>query len=432
MKEQALSFTTTIEEKPVLVSATAFVLGIALALVLPISGWLLVALDAIVGSYDVAAPVIIYALLAPSLIAIARNWQDGAPQLRHVMVWFLQARLAACALAAVLSSLAFGLPLSNAQTAGGTGAGMILGALGSMLLSSPYMWAVYAAVLTALVAARSGYVVFDHLSRVPRLIEAAGRAIAHAYPLFALFLGAYLLSVTDLVQAQLNKDAEALVGSVHLLGISFDPRAEAGPMVLYIALSVLTGALGLIWQGTLMLYGRRAANGALGIARYFGDYYMRIAPLLWITCSEALCTAPNVYLLGRSLGQISTSLRQMIATFGAFLNINGTLMCAFVMIPATCAMLGIDLSAVQMLACLPLIYVLGFAVPGIPGELVLFAGPISQLLGVPDALLAPFIAIFVTIQLGLPDSFRTATNSTDDYFAAVLIQDRLARRGRTS
>lgn len=417
---------------PFLISVVAFVIGLGLAMALPVSDWLLVLLDAVVGSYDIAAPVIIFALLTPSLISIARDWRNGAPALRHVMVWFLQARLAACLLAAVVTSLAFSLPLSGPQHGGGTEGGVMVSALGTMLLYSPYMWAVYAAVMTALLAARWQHSVFDQLSRFPALIEHAGRAIAQAYPLFGLFLGVYLLSVTDLVQAQLARVSDALVGTVTLVGITFDPGAEAGPLMLYIALSLATGALGLIWQASLTLYGRRIAAQALGFAEFFGGYYLRIAPLLWITCSEALCTAPNVYLMGRSLGRVSASLRQMIATFGAFLNINGTLMCAFLMIPATCAMLGIELSALQMLACLPLIFLMGFAVPGIPGELVLFAGPIAQVLGVPETLLGPFIAIFVTIQLGLPDSFRTATNSTDDYFAAVLIQHRLDRRRRIS
>ena len=36
-------------------------------------------------------------------------------------------------------------------------------------------------------------------------------------------------------------------------------------------------------------------------------------------------------------------------------------------------------------------------------------------------MLAVFLAVYLGIQFGLPDSFRTGNNSTDDYIGAVLI-----------
>ena len=64
---------------------------------------------------------------------------------------------------------------------------------------------------------------------------------------------------------------------------------------------------------------------------------------------------------------------------------------------------------------------ISYGVPGIPGELVLFAGPMATMLGIPEAMLPVFLAVYLGIQLGLPDSFRTGNNSTDAYVQAIIV-----------
>ena len=65
---------------------------------------------------------------------------------------------------------------------------------------------------------------------------------------------------------------------------------------------------------------------------------------------------------------------------------------------------------------------ISYGVPGIPGELVLFAGPIATLLNIPEAMLPVFLDVYLGIQLGLPDPFRTGNNNTDaDYIGAILM-----------
>ncbi len=68
-----------------------------------------------------------------------------------------------------------------------------------------------------------------------------------------------------------------------------------------------------------------------------------------------------------------------------------------------------------------MIVLLSYGIPGIPAELVIFAGPIALLMNVPEAALAIFLALYIGLQIGLPDSFRTGANSTDDYLNAVLM-----------
>jgi len=58
-------------------------------------------------------------------------------------------------------------------------------------------------------------------------------------------------------------------------------------------------------------------------------------------------------------------------------------------------------------------------VPGIPGELVIFAGSMGILLNIPPAILPLFLALYLTLQIGLPDAFRTGCNSTDHAIVTI-------------
>ena len=69
----------------------------------------------------------------------------------------------------------------------------------------------------------------------------------------------------------------------------------------------------------------------------------------------------------------------------------------------------------------PIVFLISYGVPGIPGELVLFAGPMATMLNIPEPMMPVFLAVYLGIQLGLPDSFRTGNNSADDYVQAILV-----------
>ena len=83
--------------------------------------------------------------------------------------------------------------------------------------------------------------------------------------------------------------------------------------------------------------------------------------------------------------------------------------------------LGLDVSVIELLLLIPVVFLISYGVPGIPGELVLFAGPMATMLNIPEPMLPIFLAVYLGIQLGLPDSFRTGNNSTDDYVQAILV-----------
>jgi hypothetical protein len=64
-----------------------------------------------------------------------------------------------------------------------------------------------------------------------------------------------------------------------------------------------------------------------------------------------------------------------------------------------------------------------------PGELVLFGSPLLSVLPVPAAAGPLFLLLFLSLQVGLPDSFRTGANSTDNGPAALLLDAAYRRMG---
>ena len=77
---------------------------------------------------------------------------------------------------------------------------------------------------------------------------------------------------------------------------------------------------------------------------------------------------------------------------------------------------------------MPIVFLIGYGVPGLPGELVLFAGPIAILLNLPQAIMPAYLALYCGLQLGLPDSFRSGNNSTDSVLCALLLNDIYEKR----
>ena len=79
------------------------------------------------------------------------------------------------------------------------------------------------------------------------------------------------------------------------------------------------------------------------------------------------------------------------------------------------------MSVIELLMIIPVVFLISYGVPGIPGEFVLFAGPMATMLSIPDASMPVFLAVYIGIQLGLPDSFRTGSNSTDAFVGSIMM-----------
>jgi Na+/H+-dicarboxylate symporter len=157
---------------------------------------------------------------------------------------------------------------------------------------------------------------------------------------------------------------------------------------------------------------------------------IRVYPLIWSTGAESLAIPANLAILRRYGGGMPDALRDLTAGLVATLNLNGTLICCLVLMPAVCMAIGHPLSAAELLACLPLIFGLGYAIPGIPGELAIFADPIAQALGLSGGERDLFLLLFLSWQIGLTDSFRSAGSATDAVPATLLLTHDYRNRHR--
>ena len=75
-----------------------------------------------------------------------------------------------------------------------------------------------------------------------------------------------------------------------------------------------------------------------------------------------------------------------------------------------------------------LAFLISFGIPGIPGELLLFAGPLSLVLGISPEILSLFLTLYLGLQIGVPDSFRTGANTTNNYLYAIILNETYTER----
>ena len=87
------------------------------------------------------------------------------------------------------------------------------------------------------------------------------------------------------------------------------------------------------------------------------------------------------------------------------------------------SILGLEFSLLELLLCIPVAFLISFGIPGIPGELLLFAGPLALVLGIPPEVVPLFLTLYLGLQIGLPDSFRTGGNTTNNYLYAIILNE---------
>ena len=211
--------------------------------------------------------------------------------------------------------------------------------------------------------------------------------------------------------------------NLNILGLNLIPQRFIF-IWLYLIIGLITGMLCLLWHSLYIAY-TRIINKKFNILYYLKEYWLKIYPLLWSSSSETLAVPLSLNLMKKRFPEVPSGVRQFVIAGGSYLGINGTLISVYVMGVILAVVLGVHISFLQLLISLPVIFILGYAVPGIPGELVIFAGSMSILLGIPDNILPLFLALYLTLQIGLPDSFRTGCNSTDSALVAIVGSSKL-------
>lgn len=406
-----------------LLTVGAFMGGIFLAAAWPPASRLISnAISRFVDFYGFIAPVAIYVILAPALARmVGASTGRGGAFAGFAIYWLSVRRFISLIWATAFTVIIFGLPLfSTVGSSLWESVTKTLSSLGWMITHSPYFYAMYLAVLTVFIAKKSPKI-SAALNRCAVAVEVVGQAFIPIVPLFMMAVGAYIYSLPENLREQLGTGADgAILNPLSILGWQIPSNTPLGIVTCYVAISLLIGVACLMWQGVLLGV-VKWKDPTFSIRNYFRNYWLNVYPLLWATSSEALATPLNLYLVKKHFPEIRTDVRRFVIGVGSYLNINGTMICVIVLLGAVVQMLGIPVTMVDLLLCIPLVFLIGFGVPGIPGELLLFAGPIVTLLGFPEATSVAFLALYLGLQLGLPDSFRTGNNSTDDCVMAVLL-----------
>ena len=378
--------------------------------------------------YGYVAPAAIFFILTPSLARLFATQRMGWFGL-FVLGWFAGRKLLAGLWAVAFVFLVFRIPfLPQGSLSLTDGITQTLESLGNMMLTSSYFWAMYASVGVSLVSTR-----IERLTRLLEKImdgvELGGSYLMPVMPVFMFAIGAYIYGLPNNVQEQigLGEEGRSVLLDLNIWGWETSPQTSTGMIMIYVLGAVLTGVACLIWQLVFLVIAR-AQERRLSIIGYFKNYWIRVYPLLWATSSEALATPLNLYLAKRHAPWIPGPIRRFTIGVGSYIDINGTIINVFILGAIVLLILGLNVSVIELLLIIPVVFLISYGVPGIPGELVLFAGPMATMLSIPDASVPVFLAVYIGIQLGLPDSFRTGSNSTDAFVGSITMNAIYERR----
>lgn len=385
-----------------------------------------------------AVPLIIFFTLTPALITMYKTSSAGKFAL-YVMIGFTLTT-AFGGLFALLVSLAFFPDMTLGF--GATGLGAILSEVGGRTLdlattSQPFK-AIWGALLVSTVLYFAGGLKGDAprnpLRRMFRTIAdiyeligvhgvaALGRVITVVMPIVLLLIGIFL---TTTVTETLNSISDCVAGSAQFqLGDEIIQCQEisAPPYTATTAYFLAVGVIVVITTLWLLL-----ASFALSqytkfpLGRMMRDYTAPVYLFAWTTSSSAVTIPVNLESARKGLG-IRSSIRDFIVPLGATVNLDGTMMAAVVTTIVAGKMVGYTPSVLDLLIALIPLILITVGTPGVPGGLAIVAAPIlAELLPLVPGTEAVFTGVFIALGFGLNDQFRTAVNTVDNGFLALLM-----------
>lgn len=377
-------------------------------------------MESFIGGYGYFAPVAIYLILTPTLTKLFISETRGKSFAKYTIKWFAIARLIACVYGVIWTVIAFGIPVFSPLDGFGSALKESVTSLGWMLSHSTYFYAIYASLVTVFIALKIDNL-GKFLSKGVELIEYLGQFLIPVIPFMMVAIGAYITILPEILNNELGPElAKTQANGVSIFGFTIDITTPLGMILLYVLASLLTGFVSATWHAAL-LWKVKKIMPEFSLKQYFSQYWIKMYPMLWATSSEALATPLNLHTVKKFCPSIPDEVRQFVIGTGSFMNINGTIINVFIMTGLVAAILGVDISLTQLLLSIPIVFLIGYGVPGIPGELILFAGPMALSMGVSPELMPIYLALYIGLQIGLPDSFRTAANSTDECLCAIIL-----------
>ncbi|MBI4534264.1 MAG: cation:dicarboxylase symporter family transporter [Candidatus Melainabacteria bacterium] len=407
-----------------ILTVVGFVAGVAACCRWPIIGsYADQVMNGVVSTYSYLAPAVIFCILAPSLHQVLSLTEH-----KHLIVnsffWLARKRLLSCLFGVVFTTFIFGLQLLPNHSVNCLDTLFkTLENLGYLATHSPYFIALYISIASAFVALRIEWLknIFE---RLVNGIETLGTFFSYAVPVLMFCMGAYVYQLPEHLKASLPSQAVSQ-GTLALswLGGSTQLGTPSGAVKVYFLIGALVGLACLLFHFATVVVARFSISG-FSIRGYFMRYWFKVYPLLWATSSESLSTPLNLSLVRNIYPQVSPLLRRFVVGMGSWLNINGTLICVFIMAGAIAKMLGQNVSLLELVLAIPAVFLIGYGVPGMPGELILFAAPMAKLIGISPELTPLFIALYIGFNFGLADAFRSGHNSTDNCLSALMLSTR--------
>ena len=376
--------------------------------------------ETLIDGYSVGAPFIIFIVLAPVLSRMFANKRNKGFGL-YVVSWLAATKILAMLWAVLFTVVVFGLPLVSENSISASDAfAQAARTLGSTLVKSTYFAAIYAAIIVGLVAVRVRPLA-HLLEKGVTGIEYAGQYIQPLIPLFLFSVGVYVQALPQNLESQIGiGDALTNLPTLKILGLQLHTNTAGGMVAAYVLGALLVGVACSAWHIAILALAHFKEE-RFSVREYFTKYWIKAYPLLWATSSETLATPLNLYILRHNAPWIHTTVRRLVAGAGSVLCTNGTLISVFILLGLVGSILDLHFSMIELLLCIPVAFLISFGIPGIPGELLLFAGPLAAILGISPEVTPLFLALYLGLQVGLPDSFRTGANTTNNYVYCVLL-----------
>lgn len=421
VKKVLVNINNVIEKYLPFLSIGFFILGIVTTwLYKPFGDGVQSVMNGFIDGYGTVAPIAIFLIIAPSLGRMLSMGRSSGGKFAGLgMLSFSAQRFFACVWGVFFTGIILGLPMfSQGEASLRTSILMTFKSLGRMMLISPYFYAVYASLIIVVISLKV-MTVAKILQKCATAIEILGQSFVPVVPFFMFAIGSYIYSLPSGLEEQLGGETVSQGLSVFsLFGFSFSTATPLGMIGLYLIGAGITGLGCVIWHAGLIAFTKLRVR-QFDIKIYFTKYWTRVYPLLWSTSSEALSTPLNLYLVKKYYNWVKPEVRRFSVGMGSFASINGTMICVFVLAGVVAKGIGYDLATWDLFMCLPLVFLIGFGVPGIPGELLLFGGPMVVLLEIGEPTATIFLTLYLGLQIGLPDSFRTGNNSTDNCLTSV-------------
>lgn len=190
------------------------------------------------------------------------------------------------------------------------------------------------------------------------------------------------------------------------------------PVVWYFFAVLLVGVTGIAW--VLFVGALICRYVGFPYRRFLKEYFLYVYPFSWATASSAVSIPLNLEQADEGLG-VREEIREFIIPLGATVNLDGTVMAGFLLIPITTYLLGVQMTLVDLLLILIPLTIVSIGIPGIPGGLAFVAPPVV-LAFLPEVPEGAFIGLFAAFGVGLTDQFRTGVNTCDNGLMCLIFE----------